>query len=142
MQLPRVLLTWSLWVYNLIILGQTEIERVQKMSNPQSRDRKDCNLKDKDTNTVDIYGVYHQLAPVVEKVSTSRLLRKMSLEQTIQSKGVHEEVHLEEGGNFRTPEGATLVAGQVKKSTDKDFSNIVKPFGNKGPYQQHQFRCF
>ena len=51
-----------------------------KLSNPQSRDRKDFNLKDKDTNTVDTYGVCHQLAPVTKTVSTSRLLRKINLE--------------------------------------------------------------
>ena len=46
------------------------------MSNPQSTDTKECTPKDKNADTVDIYEVCHQLAPVVEKESNCRLLRK------------------------------------------------------------------
>ena len=96
------------------------------MSNPQSRERKDCNLIDKDTNLVDIYGVCYQLAPGAEIVSTSRLLSKNNLEQTIESEGFHGNLHLREGGNFKTPKRTTLVARQVNISDEKDLSNIVK----------------
>ena len=96
------------------------------ISKPQSRENKDCNLIDKDTNLVDTYGVCHELISVAETLSTSRLLSKINLQQTIESEGVHGKLHLEEGGNFRTPEGSTLVPGKVKISSEKDLSNIVK----------------
>ena len=74
----------------------------------------------------DTYEVCQQLAPGAETVLTDRLISRTNLDQTIQSEGVHEPVHLEEGGNVRTTEGATSVAVQVNKNVDNDLSNIVK----------------
>ena len=96
------------------------------MSNPQSRVNKDFNLFNKDTVPVDTYGVCRQLAPEAETVSTDRLLSQNNLEQTIQSEGVHEPVHLEEGRNVRTSEGASIDAGHMNTNAEKDLSNIVK----------------
>ena len=61
------------------------------MSNPQSRDTTVFELKDKDIDTVNTYGVRHQLSPVSKPVSTSRLLSKSNLEQTIQSEGSYKK---------------------------------------------------
>ena len=96
------------------------------MLNPQSRERKDCNLNIKYTDTVDTYGVWHQLAPVSETVSTSRLLIQNNLKQTIQSEGSSKQISLEGGEQFKTPEGATEVAGHMNTTAEKDSNNIVK----------------
>ena len=81
--------------------------RETKIPNPQSRGTKVCKLRDKNTKTVDTYGVCHQLAPVTETVSASCLLSKNNLDQTIESEGAYKRIHLEEGGNFKVTEGAT-----------------------------------
>ena len=50
----------------------------KKMSHPLPSVTKDCNLKNKNVEVVDTYGVYYQLAPVAETVSASHLLRKIN----------------------------------------------------------------
>ena len=96
------------------------------MSNPQSRDTKVRKLKDKDKDTVDTYGVHHQLAPVSETVSTRRLLSINIFFFNIQSKGSPKQISLEEGGQLETPEGVTKVAGHMNTYAEKDLNYIVK----------------
>ena len=54
------------------------------------------------------------------------MLSKRNLDQTIESEGAAERIHLEEGGNFKVNEGSTKISGHMNTDAEKDLSNIVK----------------
>ena len=100
--------------------------RKTKISHTIPRVAKDYNLKVKDAEAVNTYGVCDHLTAVVEIVSASHLLRKIKFKQTIEYEGADEKLHLEESGRFVTSKKAAEVAGHVKTDVEKDLSNIVK----------------